>query len=627
MSIKIKVAIIIFVASMLLCMAVYITSEILLIDNVIDQENEIAKQYLERITNALEYKSKALDAILDDWADWDDTYNFIQNRNEAYIKSNLTAETFANLKLNVIAYFDINGDIVYAAMKDIDNSKIMKADQSILKHLQKDSPIIRNSDANRNISGYLSLPEGILLVSSKAILKSDKSGPPMGTLVFGCFVNDSEIKEIQEITGLPFSFKSIDSTGMPYGLEEAGYLSDGGKQYIMYTADNSHIAGYSIIKDIYGENRFLIKVVSDREFYMKAKENTLFYTIMLFMFGIAFICICVAILQKSVIDRLLKLNEFMNNIRARQDTSLRVQISGNDEISNLANEMNRMLEELNKTCEDNKRLLKEVMGYDELKNEFFCNISHEFRTPINVLLSTLQLIGLQHQNIQNNPNPVRLQKYIKIMRQNCYRLLRLANNLIDITKINSGFFEINLSNCNVVEIIEDITLSVADYIQNKGISLQFDTDVEEKIIAIDADKIERIMLNLLSNAVKFTEDKGFIYVNIKDKGESIEVSVRDTGMGIPEDKIDIIFERFRQVNGLLTRIHEGSGIGLSLVKNLVKMHGGDIRVESEVGVGSEFIFELPAKVCSEESDRESASIPGQVKVEKIDIEFADIYSI
>jgi len=111
------------------------------------------------------------------------------------------------------------------------------------------------------------------------------------------------------------------------------------------------------------------------------------------------------------------------------------------------------------------------------------------------------------------------------MKQNCYRLLRLANNLIDITRIDSGFFEISLSNCNVVEVIEDITLSVAEYIRNKGISLQFDTDVEEKVIAIDADKIERIMLNLLSNAVKFTENQGSIYVNIKDKGESIEVSV------------------------------------------------------------------------------------------------------
>jgi len=323
----------------------------------------------------------------------------------------------------------------------------------------------------------------------------------------------------------------------------------------------------------------------------------------------------------------LELNRFMTEISSRHDTSLRVQISGDDEISNLAHEMNRMLEELNKTHEDNQRLIKEVIGYDELKNEFFSNISHEFRTPINVLLSTLQLINLQQQNTQVDPNSLNIVKYTNIMKQNCYRLLRLANNLIDITRIDSGFFEISLSNCNVVEVIEDITLSVAEYIRNKGISLQFDTDVEEKVIAIDADKIERIMLNLLSNAVKFTENQGSIYVNIKDKGESIEVSVKDTGIGIPKDKLAVIFERFRQVNSLLTRSHEGSGIGLSLVKNLVELHGGNIRVESEAGIGTEFIFELPAKVCSEESAQKLTSVASQGKVDKINIEFADIYSI
>jgi two-component system CheB/CheR fusion protein len=301
-------------------------------------------------------------------------------------------------------------------------------------------------------------------------------------------------------------------------------------------------------------------------------------------------------------------------------------VSGNDEISNLAHEMNRMLEELGKTQEDNQRLLKEVMGLDELKNEFFSNISHEFRTPINVLLSTLQLIKLQQQNMQEDPNSQKIIRYTSIMRQNCYRLLRLANNLIDITKMDSGFFEINPSNCNIVEVIEEITLSVAEYIQDKGINLEFDTEVEEKIMSVDSEKIERIMLNLLSNAVKFTEEKGSIFVNIKDRGDSVEISVRDTGIGIPADKLDIIFERFRQVNSLLNRTQEGSGIGLSLVKNLVELHGGEIKVKSEYGVGTEFIFTLPVKVSPEETDERLTSVNDQGKTDKINMEFADIYS-
>lgn len=213
------------------------------------------------------------------------------------------------------------------------------------------------------------------------------------------------------------------------------------------------------------------------------------------------------------------------------------------------------------------------------------------------------------------------------MKQNCYRLLRLTSNLIDMTKLDNGYFEVSLKNCNVVQIIEDITLSVASYIENKGIRLTFDTDIEEKTMAVDPDKLERIMLNLLSNAVKFTEREGSIFVNVSDKEDGIEISVRDTGIGIPEDKLNVIFERFRQVNNLLTREREGSGIGLSLTKNLVELLGGNIRVKSKQGEGSEFIVWLPYSYVEGEAVDEDELYNNQSRVERIHIEFSDIYSI
>jgi len=135
------------------------------------------------------------------------------------------------------------------------------------------------------------------------------------------------------------------------------------------------------------------------------------------------------------------------------------------------------------------------------------------------------------------------------------------------------------------------------------------------------------MLNLLSNAIKFTDSGGNINVNIYDKGENIIISVKDSGIGISKDKQDIIFDRFRQVDKSLTRDHEGSGIGLSLVKSLVEMHGGKISIQSEYGKGSEFIIELPVKTVLEKSDKENHEMQQQGHVEKIHLEFADIYSL
>ncbi len=287
----------------------------------------------------------------------------------------------------------------------------------------------------------------------------------------------------------------------------------------------------------------------------------------------------------------------------------------------------KMIEALQRSAEENERLLKESMEYDELKSEFFANISHEFRTPINVLLGIIQLMNTMKYDGISLENTEKNKRYLRIMKQNCYRLLRLTNNLIDMTKLDNGFFEANLKNCNIVQIIEDITLSVASYIENKGVCLMFDTDIEEKIMAVDPDKLERIMLNLLSNAVKFTERGGSIIVKMNDKGEGIEVSVKDTGIGIPEDKLSVIFERFRQVNSLLTREREGSGIGLSLTKNLVELLGGNIRATSKQGDGSEFIFWLPYRSVEAEALDKEELYKNQSQVERIHIEFSDIYSI
>ncbi|MBC8630148.1 PAS domain S-box protein [[Eubacterium] tenue] len=279
----------------------------------------------------------------------------------------------------------------------------------------------------------------------------------------------------------------------------------------------------------------------------------------------------------------------------------------------------------NLEIEKEKRTLEEAVKVEVVKNEFFSNISHEFRTPINIILGTMQVINknIEKNNIQIND----LKKHTNYIKQNSYRLLKLVNNLIDISKIDIGMYELRCSNQNIINIIEDITLSVADYTKNNKINLIFDTNDEEVITYCDPDKIERIMLNLLSNAIKYTPENGFIKVKINSTPDEIIVSVKDSGVGIPKEKLYDIFDRFGQVDDSLNRKCEGSGIGLSLVKNLVEMHGGEIHVNSEVNKGSEFVFSIPIKIKKEDNGN-VYDIDRKFKhVERCDIEFSDIYSI
>lgn len=278
--------------------------------------------------------------------------------------------------------------------------------------------------------------------------------------------------------------------------------------------------------------------------------------------------------------------------------------------------------DLQKKIEIRQALLEKAREYDEIKSVFFSTVSHEFKTPLNIILSSIQMIERICNKETHNCNP---NKYIKMMRQNCNRLLKLVNNIVDITRIDSGFMKINLRNENIVSVIEDITLSVAEYARSLGISLIFDTDVEEKIIACDAEKLERIILNLLSNALKFTGEGGSINVDIKEKNDNIIIRVKDTGIGIPENMLETIFDRFRQVDTSLRRKKEGSGIGLSIVKAMVELHGGKISLNSKLGKGSEFIIELPAYQIDNINKYEDIAVTREVNVERINIEFSDIY--
>ena len=270
----------------------------------------------------------------------------------------------------------------------------------------------------------------------------------------------------------------------------------------------------------------------------------------------------------------------------------------------------------------------EDIELEKLRTEFFANISHELRTPLNIILGTMQIIEMTIKDEKKSLDKEKIINNLNIQRQNCFRLIRLVNNLIDSTKLDSGYYELNMENCNIVNIVEEITLSVAEYVSNNNLSLIFDTDIEEKIVACDPDKIERIILNLLSNSVKFTPDGGSIFVNILDGEEYITISIKDNGIGIAEDKISVIFDRFRQVDKSFTRKYEGSGIGLSLVKSLVEMQGGTISVESKYGVGTEFIIRFPVNKINYYKNEEGPKfVDSKIfnYVEKIKVEFSDIY--
>lgn len=247
--------------------------------------------------------------------------------------------------------------------------------------------------------------------------------------------------------------------------------------------------------------------------------------------------------------------------------------------------------QLTKEMEKNDKLLKKVIELEKRKNNYFVNLSHELRTHLNVISSTEQLVTELNKS-KDGIGKSKLNGCMQVVRRNTNRLLNLINNIIDTAKIESGSYQLNIREHDIVYIVEEATLSLKDYIERKGIELIIDPEMEEKIIKCDEHEIERCIVNLVSNAAKFTPEGGTIEVTIEDLDEKVKIIVKDTGIGIDKKYHDSIFNRFNQVIDQGAESKGGSGLGLTITKQIIDMHGGQISVESELGKGCKFIIIL-----------------------------------
>ena len=243
------------------------------------------------------------------------------------------------------------------------------------------------------------------------------------------------------------------------------------------------------------------------------------------------------------------------------------------------------LEETTGQLKDSNEKLKSL---DELKTQFFANVNHELRTPLTLMLAPLKSL-LEGRMGKLSPT---LKDTLETMQRNGYKLLKLINNLLDLNKLEEGRMRLKVRSVNLVEFIPSLLASVKPLADQKQIRLYFQHPPHAVALTIDPDQFEKVLFNLLSNALKFTNKGGKITIYIEDKDHTVTTTVEDTGIGIPANMLERIFDRFSQVDGSKSRAQEGTGIGLALAREIVLVHKGTIRAESELGKGSRFIVEM-----------------------------------
>ena len=263
------------------------------------------------------------------------------------------------------------------------------------------------------------------------------------------------------------------------------------------------------------------------------------------------------------------------------------------------------LEETTSQLQESNVKLKSL---DELKTQFFANVNHELRTPLTLMLAPLKAV-LEGRMGKLSPA---LLDTMETMQRNGYKLLKLINNLLDLNKLEEGKMRLKLKNVNLVEFIPPLLASAKPMADQKQIRLYCQNPPHPVELTLDPDQFEKVVFNLLSNALKFTNKGGKITVYVEERDDTVTVTVEDTGIGIPDNKLETIFDRFSQVDGSKSRAQEGTGIGLALAREIVLVHKGSIRAESELGRGSRFIVELrkgEEHFDGEDLDRRSEDMP------------------
>ena len=263
-------------------------------------------------------------------------------------------------------------------------------------------------------------------------------------------------------------------------------------------------------------------------------------------------------------------------------------LKGMDDISAIERALNLIVEQLSRQVYRIQGELREQKIIDQFKDEFVSTVSHELRTPLSVAKEGISLLldGVPGRISEKQKN------VLFIAKSNIDRLGRIINDLLDISKIEAGKFELRKKKINVSDLVKHVAVSMSPVVEQKGLNLKTSLPKSRLVVCADADRIIQVLMNLVGNAVKFTKE-GHVRISARSTDGEVECAVEDTGMGIADDDFGRLFQKFVQIKKTGSGGQHGTGLGLVIAKNIVELHGGEISVQSQPDVGSRFVFTLP----------------------------------
>lgn len=346
MTLRKKTLVIVALMMLGLIVMLYVTSRIILLRSYVELEQQTTRGDVERVLAALSQELSVLDTTVCDWASWDDTYQFMEDANLEYVESNLLDDTLIALRLNLILLADSSGSVTFDKAFDLEQEEETPLPPSLSEHLVVGGILLTDEDTESGVMGIVLLPEAPMLVASRPILTSNDEGPMRGTMIMGRYLDSTEIDRLAETTRLSLAAHRFDDPQAPPDFQTVrSSFSEEAPVTVMALSAES-IAGYAILQDIYGKPSLILRAVMPRGIYQQGQTTTYYFMVSLLVVGLVFGGVTLLVLERQVLNRVGRLGASVNSVRASGDLSARVSYTGEDELSSLGIEINRMLEGL-----------------------------------------------------------------------------------------------------------------------------------------------------------------------------------------------------------------------------------------------------------------------------------------
>lgn len=581
MSIREKTLLIIFSATLFLVLLLYGFSETFLLGSFSNLEERMVLENVDRTLFALSSDLDQLNSTASDWAPWNETYDFMIDRNQQYIDGNLNVETLVNLRLNLILFIDPSGQLVFAKAVNLQTKKESPIPQNLLGNLFSRGSLVCRTESDI-FKGVIMLPEGPLLFSSQPILTNNWKGPVRGTLIMGRYL-DPELRYLSERVQLPLASRRIISgneANTSSDFDSAQSFLSKEKPVLIKSLSKDSIAGYSLVMDVHGDPALILRLDMPRDIYQRGQATIYYYSLFILLSGLFFAALILLLLDKTVLSRVDRLSFNVRNIGLSGDISMRVQVTGKDELSSLAGMINDMLEKID-------RSEKELRRADRLVaiGEVAVMIGHDLRNPLQAIVATTYLARAKIDSLsfkvqEQLEGQGLLEDLAFVDRQSNY-MNKIVSDLQDYARpLNPKIANIHL-NPFVREVLASIKIP-----ENVEVQTEIDDLLTWKA---DPTMMERVLTNLITNAIQAMPKGGKLVIDGDSSEEGTILNIRDTGEGIPPELISKIF------NPLFTTKSKGMGLGLVVGKRLTETQGGSLEISSVIGKGTVAVIRMPDK--------------------------------